>query len=139
MTQIRRVTTYFVPHLILILVSGFVLSACKSAHIQNVENRPFNSGVELPLETIALHIKLIAAPRGWSFADVAPGHLIATMETPKHTARVNVHFTKHDFSITYLDSENMQSDGRSIHSRYTRWLDILSHDLATQVGLVQMN
>jgi len=118
-----------------LLVTILALSACVSKPIYNVENRSFSSEAPLPIATIKQKIKIIGADRGWTFKDVAPGHMIGRVGKAKHNARVNLYYTENSFSIKYLDSYNLKETGGNIHHRYNRWIEFLEQDLVIKLGL----
>ena len=119
------------------MVAGFSLAACIVKPIYNVEDRAFNTEEIIPLDTVQRRIKIIGAHRGWSFKDVAPGHMIGSVGTSKHSAEVDLYFNQKTFSIKYHDSKNLKATDGTIHHRYNRWVEILENDLVTKVGLLQ--
>jgi hypothetical protein len=50
---------------------------------------------------------------------------------------VDIAYTKETFSITYVDSVNMnysiRSDGPYIHPKYNRWVEILKQDIQKDI------
>lgn len=124
--------------LVLSVFAILALSACVSKPIYNVENQLFSTEVALPIGTVKEKIKIIGADRGWSFEDVAEGHMIGSVGTSKHSARVNLYYTEKSFSIKYLDSHNLRERNGTIHHRYNRWVEFLEQDLVTKLGLAAL-
>jgi len=118
-----------------LLITLLALSACVSKPIYNVDNRSFSSEAPLPIATVKQKIKIIGADRGWTFKDVAPGHMIGRVGKAKHNARVNLYYTENSFSIKYLDSYNLKETSGTIHHRYNRWIEFLEQDLVVKLGL----
>ncbi len=122
---------------LVLLLSVGILAGCVVKPIYNVEDRSFNTEEIIPLANVERRIRLIGADRGWTFKNVAPGHLIGSVGTHKHKASVDLYFNQKTFSIKYRDSHNLKASGSTIHHRYNRWVEILEHDLAAKVGLMR--
>ncbi|MEP3244208.1 MAG: hypothetical protein ABJN40_18160 [Sneathiella sp.] len=120
---------------ILVLIALFVLSACVSNPVYNVDSRVFSTNQNLPIASVGEKIKLIGADRGWTFTDVTSGHMIGRVGTVKHNARADIRYTNTTFSIQYLDSHNLKASNGIIHHRYNRWIQFLEQDLVTKLGL----
>ncbi|OUR75883.1 hypothetical protein A9Q83_16030 [Alphaproteobacteria bacterium 46_93_T64] len=120
---------------VVILAATLALAACVSKPIYNVESRSFTSEAKLPIATIQQKIKLIGADRGWTFQDVTPGHMIGSVGTAKHNAKVDLNYTETTFSIKYLSSYQLKANGATIHHRYNRWVENLERDLVIKLGL----
>ncbi len=139
MTMSTIVSNRFVSRVFVILIAALTLAACVSKPIYNVENRAFNTEEIIPLEVVEKRIRIIGAERGWGFKVVAPGHMIGSVGTSKHNAKVDLTFSQKAFSIKYLESHNLKATDGTIHHRYNRWIELLEHDLVTKMGLMSLN
>ena len=133
------ISNRFVSKVFVILIAALTLSACISKPIYNVDNRAFNTEEIIPLEVVQKRIRIIGAERGWGFKVISPGHMIGSVGTAKHHAKVDLTFNQKEFSIKYLESHNLKATNGTIHHRYNRWIELLEHDLVTKVGLMSLN
>ncbi|WP_025899184.1 hypothetical protein [Sneathiella glossodoripedis] len=133
------ITSYraIVGKCLVLMVALVTLAGCVVKPIYNVENRAFSTEEIIPLDDIQRRIKLVGAERGWSFEDVAPGHMIGRVGTYKHNAKVDLYFNQKTFSIKYKESYNLKATDSTIHHRYNRWIEMLERDLVTKIGLVR--
>ena len=108
----------------------------KTAPIFNVEQAPVetNSGSTLTLGEVADSIKDAGMGLGWRMNQVAPNHIIATLDIRSHRAIVDITFSPKNYDITYKSSVNLKHkpDGR-IHPYYNGWIQNLDRDIQTQL------
>jgi hypothetical protein len=119
---------------ILGLVS-MLLVACVTKPIQQTNDYPFPPGSEtLSLQQIESVISAAAVKREWTVMRQKEGQLIATYSPRTHMAKVAIDYNKKTFSITYLDSVNLDYTGTSIHPNYNRWVANLQKDIVNAVA-----
>ena len=65
-----------------------------------------------------------AAHKGWGTAQVAPDVIRCTLVARIHKVVVDVKFSKTNFSISYVGSENMGYDpaSKTINRKYNQWV-----------------
>ena len=71
---------------------------------------------------------------GWMMKEVEPGHIVATLALRSHIAKVDIKYDKKSYSITYKDSENLNYNGKSIHSNYNGWIQNLNRSIQAQLS-----
>ena len=55
--------------------------------------------------------------------EVAPGKLTGEIDVRnKHRATVEINYDKNNYSIVYVKSVGLESDGTTIHQNYNRWV-----------------
>ncbi len=114
--------------LTLLFALALGLGACTSAPIYNVASDSFSAGEAKPLAVRSEQIKRAGAQLGWIVEDVTPptpGVLKATLYIRSHKAVVRIDFSQTQFSITYVDSSNLNYDGQTIHRNYNGWIQNL--------------
>jgi hypothetical protein len=108
--------------------------AC-TAPITQVERQPFpDEAQNLSMDQIENAIITAASAREWTVTKLATGKLIATYAPRNHVAKVEIDFTRHDFSILYVDSTNLKYSSGTIHKNYNRWVNNLKVDIQREVA-----
>jgi len=108
-----------------------------------LENPPvkyFSSKNGVPMkvahEIIIDAVDRASSPRHeYSIYSDEPGHVVAKIfVNNKHTALVNIRYTKHKIEVTYNSSQVLKysksSDGEFIHPRYMQWVSYLMTKLS---------
>lgn len=72
--------------------------------------------------------------RGWAIANEQPGRVEATLFIRSHVAKIAIEYDDKQFSISYLDSQNLEyekkPDGTEyIHDNYNGWIENLRRDI----------
>jgi hypothetical protein len=121
-------------NLFLLVFVSLLLAACVTAPVRQAIDTPFTAGSEkLSLDQIETVIKRAAAARKWEVTSQGPGALVAVYSPRSHMAKVAIHFDQKTFSITYLDSVNLDYTGGTIHPNYNRWIGNLQQDISRAV------
>jgi hypothetical protein len=73
--------------------------------------------------------------RGWAIASEAPGRIEATLYARAHVAKVAIEYDENQFTISYLDSQNLEYDQKPdgaefIHGSYNTWVENLVRDIS---------
>ena len=116
-----------------------ILSGCTSQPIQNVEKRAIpaqGDGSQPTLAQIELAIISAAAKRRWMPKVVRSGLITATTDVRKHSADIEIPFSRETFSIIYKDSENLDYRKGSIHRNYNRWIANLALDIQQELFIL---
>ncbi|WP_404420630.1 hypothetical protein [Thalassospira australica] len=114
---------------------ALVVAACRTAPVQNVTSQPFPAdAAKLSMAQIEESIIKAAGEREWIVQRKADGELIATYSPRDHLAKVEIDFDQSEFSISYVDSTNLNYDGTSIHYNYNRWVNNLRQDILREVS-----
>ena len=98
------------------------LAACKTATIYNVTAANLPSGSNASDAAIAEAIKAAGERTRWTIKPVAPGKMRGMYSKGRHTAVIEITYTRSTFSIEYVDSTNLQYDGDQIHKAYNKWV-----------------
>lgn len=116
-----------------VLVFTLGLLGCRTAPIYNVEQSPIDVSAQASLQDIKKTIIVAGASLGWQMKEAEPGLISGTLHLRKHMAKVDIPYSKTNYSITYKDSAELSYDGSSIHKNYNGWVQNL--DRAIQAGL----
>lgn len=111
-----------------LVACALFLGGCRTAPIQNIELAPIASSSQKPHTMNDVKNAIIRGgyDRGWQMSDVAPGHLVATLNLRAHQAIVDITYTPENYSINYKDSTNLKHKGNTIHSNYNGWIKNLA-------------
>jgi predicted lipoprotein len=74
--------------------------------------------------------------RGWQVQERTPGRILAKLEKRgKHSATIAVTYSATNYSIAYVDSENLNYDAATgdIHRNYNRWVNNLNADIQSRI------
>jgi hypothetical protein len=120
--------------IILVLFSVFLLAACKSTAIYNVEQAQVPAG--LSFKQVEKTIIKALIQKGWKVQANANGVILADIIVRTHTAKIEIMFDASNYSIRYIDSTNLKYNAKknTIHKNYNNW--IIYIDRLIQSGLI---
>ncbi|AKE52616.1 hypothetical protein [Kangiella geojedonensis] len=114
--------------IVLSILLAIFLSACNTSRpLTNLNNHNIEYLVDEDetLNDIRLSILRAGQVLGWETDTVKPGLIRATLHLRAHTAVVDIPYSLTDYSIIYVDSNNLDYDGQNIHRSYPRWVNNL--------------
>lgn len=111
---------------------AILLSACRTAPIQDVVGAPLQPHPGLENEAVDEAIWRAGRKLGWQVERLAPADLRATLRLRKHVAIVAIRHDGHRFSITHAGGENLLREGDQIHARYNEWVRRLSEQIQAE-------
>ncbi|NDV26728.1 hypothetical protein [Desulfovibrio sp. JC010] len=119
-----------------LVACALFLGGCRTAPIQNIELAPIATPNETHLTMKQVKNAIIRGgyDRGWQMSDVAPGHLVATLNIRSHQAIVDITYTPENYSINYKDSTNLKHKGNVIHSNYNAWIKNLANSINLELS-----
>ncbi|HED34921.1 MAG TPA: hypothetical protein ENJ08_12050 [Gammaproteobacteria bacterium] len=125
-----------------ILLSVFLaaVSGCRSNTVYNVSDESIMSNKDnLTEEDVKKAIVRAGSSLGWSMNTREPGKIVATLNIRKHMAKVNIRYTTKKYSITYVNSRNLnytvdEDEGPLIHSNYNGWIQNLDNSIKSQLN-----
>jgi len=111
-----------------------LLAACTSKPLVNVVDEPLGSEQSMA----AVHEAIFAAghAHGWVMKDAGSASIVATLDVRGHHVVVNIDYSTTEFSITYVDSDDMDAKNGNIHRNYNRWVNNIRVGIHTELGLV---
>ena len=112
----------------------FLLAACRSSPILNIDNAPINISATHSSADIKKAIIRAGSALGWQMKSDRDGHLLATLILRSHVAIVDITFDKKSYTIMYKDSKNLNYDGTNIHSNYNGWIQNLNQNIQAQIS-----
>lgn len=129
----------------LMVVAVLSVAGCRATPIYNATDIGYagsaaSSARVLTLEDYRDAIVRAGAKRGWTFEEIAPGHLVGNVAVRgKHFATVDVTFDASAFSITYNSSRNLNysAERSEIHPNYNAWVSNLQKDIQTEVTVLR--
>jgi uncharacterized protein YceK len=114
--------------IVLSLLLVCLLSACSTSRpLTNLNNHNIEYLVDADknLDDIKVSIMRAGQVLGWEMQPVRPGLIKGTLNLRSHTAVVDIPYSLKSYSIIYVDSVNLDYDGRNIHRSYPRWVNNL--------------
>ncbi|MZR32225.1 hypothetical protein [Sneathiella litorea] len=119
-----------------ILVSGCM---GRIEPVYNAEANPIPVKLqEGSMENIGTIIQTSAINRGWIVNDVEPGKMKATLHNRTHVAVIEITYTKTDYSINYVSSDDLLYDGSKIHRNYNKWIRTLQNDINKNLNVAAL-
>jgi len=113
----------------------FLIGCGNTAPITNFEGSPIVTVSGKPaLEKVIKAIVGAGTKIGWQMQSVADGHIVATVFSRGHMAKVDIKYDANTYSITYKDSSNLNFSGDSIHRNYNRWVDRLHRNIRAELA-----
>ena len=121
--------------IIILMVLSLFLIGCRTASLMDISDAPINtaSGKTPSLSLVTNEIIQAGMQLGWQMKKVKPGLVVGTLYLRDHMVKVDIHYSKTEYSIMYKDSTNMNYDGTNIHSNYNNWVQNLNNGIKTQV------
>ena len=114
-----------------------VFTGCGAENVRNVSNAPVQtSSKSISLDKVTKAIQSAGSTLGWSVRLVKPGHIDATIHLRKHMAKVAIKYSTKSYSITYVDSENLNYDGTVIHKNYNGWIINLDSGIKQRLSVL---
>lgn len=73
--------------------------------------------------------------KGWAPTLVAENKFEASIHVRSHFAKVAIEFDEFTYSISYMDSDNLDYDpkGQKIHRNYNKWVVLLSQAIQNEL------
>jgi len=125
-----------VKSLAILVCAVLLLTACaRRSPMEDIVNAPTGAPPGTELATVTDAIMKAGEARSWQMTETRPGLIHGKLVTGsgKHEVAVDVSYDTKNFSITYVDSKNMNYevnfDGPYIHYKYNRWVRILKEDI----------
>jgi hypothetical protein len=120
--------------------AALLLGACRATPVYNVNDQPVVvTAASYSMKDVRDAIIRAGARRGWTFTDAGTGKLIGHLDVrSKHSATVDVDYTREDFDINYRDSQGLKYDAAAgtIHKNYNSWVQNLANDIMTELSLL---
>ncbi len=123
---------------VLIGIAAAGLAGCRVAPVMDIVDAPViepGGGQKLTAEQVKLAIQRAGATLGWQIKEVQPFLLEGTLNLRSHMAQVNIPYSAQRYSIVYKDSQNLNYDGKQIHSNYNGWVQNLDKAIKVQMGI----
>lgn len=116
-------------------VAGFILAACATQPVYNVDNRPIPvQAQKLSMAQIEKAIVEAGTKRAWILKSEGPGKLSAVQNNGKLVASVLITFDQKTFSIREMGTQNIRRDAENIHPRYNSWVHNLENDIQASLA-----
>jgi len=120
----------------LIGVLLLVLTGCGTANIYNVQNNPVTIKSGTSSNAIYKAIQKAGASKGWIITKKSEGVAKAKINLRTHQAIVEINYNNVGYSIKYVSSINLNSDGKVIHTNYNGWIQNLEKAINIQLSLL---
>ena len=111
-----------------------VLTGCGKQPILNISENPISVKQGTSSDKIYKAIKTAGISKGWMVTKTSEGVAKAVLNIRTHQAIVRINYTDKDYSINYVSSINLKSDGKVIHSNYNGWIGYLRQAIDVQLS-----
>ncbi|MEJ2359996.1 MAG: hypothetical protein P8Z75_01015 [Gammaproteobacteria bacterium] len=129
-------------YLLIFMVFAVVsLAGCPHiAPILNIDNEAIAVKGNYTMKDVEKAIVRAGVKLGWQMHPKEPGRIIGILYLRDHVAKIDIMYDKTKYSIHYLDSKNLQYDGKKneIHSNYNGWVERLSHNIQAQLSAINI-
>ncbi len=116
-----------------IVVALVLLCGCRSAPIYNAKDVSISPRMSASEEEIAEAIWSAGRRLGWQTEIVSDGNIKAVRHIRDHSATVSIRYSRTSFDIYYVNSENLDYDGQSIHENYNIWISRLAKKIQNEI------
>lgn len=111
-------------------LAALVLTACTSAPLHNMTGVAVpekDDGSGLTANQVKASVMRGCVSKGWTPRVEEQGLIHCSITVRTHRAEVAIPFSSSEYDIRYVDSVNLDADGRgNIHRNYNRWVAGLS-------------
>jgi hypothetical protein len=115
----------------------FLIGCNKTVPLINYENSPIVTvGGKADMDKIKKAIIVAGTRIGWQMQPVTDGHIVGSLFTRGHMAKVDIKYNQDTYSITYKDSSNLLYDGSEIHRQYNNWVDRLNRQIRAELSSI---
>jgi len=118
---------------IALLLTSFMMSACKSSHVYNVHKHK----IDHPKSSKRVYAAIRKAGRslGWKITKIRPGIARGKLYLRKHLAVVDIYYNSRSYSIRYVNSRNLKYNAqkKTIHKNYNSWVQNLERAIDTRL------
>ena len=118
----------------LIGVLLFALTGCGTTKILNIPSTPIVTDGQVSSDAVYKAIKMAGVTKGWTVTKISDGVAHAILNIRKHQSVVEIRYNTNSYSIKYLSSRNLKSDGVNIHSNYNGWVRNLKQAIDVQLS-----
>lgn len=123
----------------IVAVAALLLAGCgRHDTVYNVDNATVATatGKTLSMEQVRDAIIASGGSLGWVMQAKGAGKLTATLRLRKHVAEVDIDYTTNSFSITYVNSTNLNYEDGKIHTNYNGWVMNLQNQIAANISML---
>lgn len=121
-------------------VLGLSFFGCGTPPVYNVSNMSIAVAGDKKASMSDVEKAIIRAGGGlgWVMKKEKEGLIKGTLILRTHTAVVSIPYTTQEYSITYVDSTNLNYDAsaNTIHSNYNGWIQNLNKGIQVQLSLL---
>jgi hypothetical protein len=118
----------------LLVVAAFLTVGCRrNAPVINPTS-PMPVMEKVSEKDIKAAIIRAGADKNWVIVPTGPQKLEGRLQTREHSAVVEITYDRHNYTITYKNSVNLQYQDGTIHSNYNRWVLGLENEIRRQLA-----
>lgn len=123
------------PLVLLCCLSMLFATACRTMKMADIPSTPIvTPSGRISQDDVRKVIVRCGERLGWTFNEVEPGHLIATLNIRVHTLVLDIRYSASSYDIQYKDSKNLMYDGKRIHRKYFVWIRNLQEHIKRELA-----
>jgi len=123
--------------IVLISMLVVVAAGCRSNPVFNVEDASIVTGkTNASMDDVKNAIVRAGGSLGWIMKPTGSGSILGTLNLRKHVAVIDIKYNSKTYSILYKSSQNLNYDGKNIHSNYNGWIQRLNQAIQAQLSSI---
>jgi hypothetical protein len=132
--SVRTLINLRLMALLVIALTVFGLTGCRTSPIRNLDNQPIPPGATMV--EVSKAIQAGGNSLGWAMQEVSPGLIVGTIHLRDHMAKVEIPFSTRNYSIRYKSSTNLKYNAsqKTIHSNYNSWVTNLDNQIRARLA-----
>lgn len=128
--------------LILSMIAFLSFIGCGKVPVLDINNSPISidKNNKITKEDIEKSIVKAGASLGWVMKKIKDGEMQGTMNLRTHTAIISIKYNQETYSITYINSMNLEykPESNTIHGKYNIWVQNLDRAIQVQLSVVNL-
>ena len=121
--------------IVILLLALVIGCAGRTKPVYNIESNPIS--YELTKQDVERAILKAGVEKGWTMNVVKPGEIDAKVIVRSHNAHIKISYSEKNYSIHYVDSQNLLYKDGKIHRNYNKWISFL--DRRIQANLIDIS
>lgn len=122
-----------IKHFISMLTMLLLIGCSTSQPVLNMTSNPIPAN--LSEQQISRAIINAGISKRWIMKEERPGVIRGHIQVRQHQATIDIPYTTHDYSISYVNSVNLDDNGSGkIHRNYNRWIAGLNQAIQLELN-----
>lgn len=124
---------------VMLLPLLMLLASCSSVKLQPTLNVSEHVPSSLTTHQVKECIHRAGTQKKWLMEDIKPGLIRGTIYVRNHEAKIDIAYSKENYSINYHSSEHLMHKNNMIHRNYNKWIILLNEAILKQMNSKSAN